>query len=163
MKKNVRKTIIGLIIGYLAVIVIIQLIAPKITFTPETFPEGCPEGSLNCVFVGKTTFRFQEKVPLKFNTSTAVVMEDVLNWINIQPRTSIKQTSPEQVHAVFKTLIWRFPDDFVVKVTQEKEQTLLYVYSKSRLGRSDLGVNQKRVASFLNFIKNSGKSRWVEE
>ena len=64
----------------------------------------------------------------------------------------ILQEWPNHTHAVFKTKFWKFPDDFLVNLHCEDEEVVMYVYSKSRLGISDLGVNDDRVVSFTNFM-----------
>ena len=49
-------------------------------------------------------------------------------------------------HRVAITPFWRFPDDVIVKFTPVDEQsTSVSLYSSSRLGVSDLGVNPDRL------------------
>ena len=50
-------------------------------------------------------------------------------------------------HRVAITPFWRFPDDVVVRFTPLGEDTAIYLYSSSRLGQSDLGVNPDRLES----------------
>ena len=51
-------------------------------------------------------------------------------------------------------LILRFPDDFLVQGFCDNGDSVLYVYSQSRLGVSDLGVNKARVESFAEHMVN---------
>ena len=81
-------------------------------------------------------------------------MDEVRNWIDSQSGTSTIVEWPEQTHAVFRTLIMRFPDDFLVQGFCDDGDSVLYVYSQSRLGVSDLGVNKARVASFAEYMQN---------
>ena len=48
-------------------------------------------------------------------------------------------------HRVAITPFWRFPDDVVVQFTPQGEDTAISLYSSSRLGQSDLGVNPDRL------------------
>ena len=48
----------------------------------------------------------------------------------------------------------RFPDDFVVRGFCDDGDSVLHVYSKSRLGISDLGVNKARIESFSDYMEN---------
>ncbi|MEC8874434.1 MAG: DUF1499 domain-containing protein, partial [Candidatus Thermoplasmatota archaeon] len=57
-------------------------------------------------------------------------------------------------HSVFRSLLWRFPDDFVVKGFCDQGDTVLHVYSESRLGISDLGVNKDRVLRFSTHMSS---------
>jgi len=45
------------------------------------------------------------------------------------------------------TPFWRFPDDVVVQFEPVGEHTAIILYSASRLGGSDLGVNPARLES----------------
>ena len=48
-------------------------------------------------------------------------------------------------HGVAITPFWRFPDDVVVQFTPQGEATAIALYSASRLGVGDLGVNPERL------------------
>ena len=49
-------------------------------------------------------------------------------------------------HRVAITPFWRFPDDVVVHFVPEGDDTRIHLYSSSRLGQGDLGVNPDRLA-----------------
>jgi len=50
-------------------------------------------------------------------------------------------------HSVAITPFWRFPDDVVVEFTPiDANRTELHLYSSSRLGQNDIGVNPDRLA-----------------
>ncbi len=59
------------------------------------------------------------------------------------PRTAIVTDSGSYLHAESKSLIMRFVDD--VEFRFDSAASVIHVRSASRLGRSDLGVNRKRV------------------
>ena len=48
-------------------------------------------------------------------------------------------------HRVAITPFWRFPDDVVVHFVPQGDDTLISIYSASRLGVGDLGVNPDRL------------------
>jgi uncharacterized protein (DUF1499 family) len=52
-----------------------------------------------------------------------------------------------------KSAIFRFRDDFVVRVRAKGAGTAIDMRSRSRNGRGDLGVNAKRIRSFLNTLR----------
>jgi uncharacterized protein (DUF1499 family) len=54
-----------------------------------------------------------------------------------------------RIEATQKSFWYGFTDDVVVRVVQTPEGTRVDVRSKSRVGRSDLGQNAKRVRMFL--------------
>jgi uncharacterized protein (DUF1499 family) len=69
-----------------------------------------------------------------------------------QPRTYPAALYPAQlqVHYVARTALFNFPDLVMVQVQPEgPDGSGLIIYSRSLYGRSDLGVNRKRVATWL--------------
>lgn len=131
----------------------IQFLAVDRIILPVEFPKSCPSGSRNCVMIGPEPYRSNEQFALRFSADLSTVMSEVNHWIREEPRANILGDWETQTHAVFRTLWWRFPDDFIVNGHYENGQTILYVYSKSRLGVSDLGVNVARVNKFVSFMK----------
>ena len=59
----------------------------------------------------------------------------------------IKERSAELVRAVFTTTFFRFKDDVIFAVDQANK--LLHFRSASRVGKSDLGANRKRLEALL--------------
>lgn len=57
--------------------------------------------------------------------------------------------SEGRLEATDTSLLFGFKDDLVVRVTGTAEGTRIDARSQSRVGRSDLGVNAKRVRTFL--------------
>ncbi len=69
-----------------------------------------------------------------------------------QPRTELIHSDPEHERFTFrvKTAIIHFPDDVTVQFIKLSErQSTLAIYSRSHYGHSDLGENQRRIASWL--------------
>jgi len=146
--------VLGIVSVYLISIISIQIAAPDEVIEPDAFPERCSDDSLNCSIIGPNTYRSGNLTELRLNSSLEDVMDEVRTWIDSQSGTSVIGDWSEQTHSVFRTLMFRFPDDFVVRGFCEDGKTVLHVYSKSRLGVSDLGVNKARVQSFAEYMSN---------
>ncbi len=143
---------LGIVSAYLLSILSIHILAPNEVIEPDEFPLECPEDSLNCSIIGPKTHRSENLTELRINSSLEEVMDEVRRWIDSQPGTKVIGEWNGQTHSVFRTLIFRFPDDFVVRGFCDDGATILHIYSKSRLGISDLGVNKARVMSFSNHM-----------
>lgn len=64
----------------------------------------------------------------------------------MRPR-SLSPDGPNRYHAVYR--IFLFLDDVWVAVLPEAGGSRLHIRSQSRVGRSDLGVNKRRVERFF--------------
>ena len=60
-----------------------------------------------------------------------------------------------RVEAVDTSLFYEFRDDIVVRVSPRADGSLVDMRSKSRVGRSDVGVNAARVREFLSMLAAS--------
>jgi hypothetical protein len=60
-----------------------------------------------------------------------------------------------RLEAVATTRLLRFKDDIVVRMRSEASGTRIDVRSKSRVGRSDLGANARRIRAFLDALRQS--------
>lgn len=58
-----------------------------------------------------------------------------------------------RIEATATSLLFGFKDDVVVRITQHAGTTQVNVRSKSRVGRSDLGMNAKRIRTFQEKLK----------
>ena len=67
----------------------------------------------------------------------------------------LSDASPAEgrLEATQTSLWYGFTDDMVVRITEGADGTRVDVRSKSRLGRSDLGQNAKRIRTFLARLK----------
>jgi len=54
------------------------------------------------------------------------------------------------IEATQTTLLWGFKDDVVIRIESQGNKTAIDLRSVSRIGRSDLGANAKRISAFLN-------------
>ena len=59
------------------------------------------------------------------------------------------------IEAVDTSLLYGFKDDMVVRIQESGEGTRVDVRSMSRVGRSDLGVNAKRIRTFMARLRAS--------
>ncbi len=69
-----------------------------------------------------------------------------------QPRTFVAATYPDrlQAHWVVRSAVFNFPDLVTAQVVaQGADASTLVLYSRSVYGRSDLGVNQARLRTWL--------------
>jgi uncharacterized protein (DUF1499 family) len=146
--------VFGILSAYLLSILSIHIAAPDNPIEPEKFPTSCPEDSINCSMIAPNHHRSGNITEIRINASLDEVMDEVRKWVDSQSGTTTIGDWPEQTHAVFRTLILRFPDDFVVRGFCDSGDSVLHVYSKSRLGISDLGVNKARVESFAEHMIN---------
>lgn len=57
------------------------------------------------------------------------------------------------IRAEARTLVFRFVDDVEIRIgLDENAQTRVDLISASRVGKSDLGTNARRIASFLRSL-----------
>ena len=54
------------------------------------------------------------------------------------------------IEATETTTLWQFKDDVVIRIRASQNGSLIDMRSVSRIGRSDLGANAKRIELFLN-------------
>jgi uncharacterized protein (DUF1499 family) len=60
-----------------------------------------------------------------------------------------------RIEATATTRWFRFKDDIIVRVTTQPAGSRIDVRSKSRLGRSDLGTNARRIRTYMRTIRNT--------
>ncbi len=58
-----------------------------------------------------------------------------------------------RVEATARTLMFGFKDDVVIRITPAENGSRIDVRSVSRVGRSDLGANAKRIRKFLKSLE----------
>lgn len=83
--------------------------------------------------------------PFTYAVSTPAAHDDLKKIILGMKRSEIITDSGVYIHAEFTSAIWRFVDD-VEFYFDEKAKTV-HIRSASRLGKSDFGVNRKRMES----------------
>ena len=68
------------------------------------------------------------------------------------PRTRVEREEGGQVELVQRSLVFRFPDYITAEAAPADGGAALCVFSRSKVGYSDLGVNEKRVTSWLEAL-----------
>ena len=68
------------------------------------------------------------------------------------PRTRLEREGSGQVELVQRSLVFRFPDYITAEAAPADGGAALCVFSRSKVGYSDLGVNEKRVTSWLEAL-----------
>ena len=100
----------------------------------------CPAGSHNCV-----CSQSPEKSVAPFSCSgeqeEALARLDEI--ISLWPGAKVIERSPTYLRAEFRSQILQFIDD--VEFLAAPDETVLHVRSASRVGRSDLGANRRRI------------------
>jgi uncharacterized protein (DUF1499 family) len=85
--------------------------------------------------------------PLPASRLRALISEVALS----EPNTSLLQSGAEQDRYLVRTKLMRYPDTVVAQVIALDEgHATLALYSRSQIGRSDFGVNRKRLERWLS-------------
>jgi uncharacterized protein (DUF1499 family) len=82
---------------------------------------------------------------LSYKSSPEQVMAELKQIVSNMPRTEIISDRPDYLYVEFTSSLMGFVDD--VEFYLNPEQHVVEVRSASRLGKSDMGVNRKRVES----------------
>lgn len=101
----------------------------------------CPN-TPNCVS-SQSTDATHKVEPLSYTSTPDVALAQLKQVIRSLPKTSIITETDSYIYAEFTSAIMGFVDD--VEFYLEPEARVFHVRSASRLGKSDLGVNRKRV------------------
>ena len=122
----------------------------------------CP-GSPNCVSTrADREHQRMDSIPLTIGAADA--MSALKRVISAMPRAQIVSADDNYLHAEFTSKLFRFVDD--VELFVDREQREIHFRSASRSGRSDFGVNRKRmqaiVAAFQREIANHDGSPKTE-
>ena len=102
---------------------------------PATPLPPCPRTS-NCASDGKT-FDAEPR-------TLWLIAEHALSRVG--PHTVVTDESRLHIDSTFRVLV--FTDDMAIRVVPHGDGSALYVRSASRSGRSDLGVNKRRIGKF---------------
>ena len=121
--------------------------------TPEhTTMPLCPEQTMNCASLSSSeTVRMDAGLTTVIEANISEVWAAWEGWSDDnglrEVLDDIQADGERFSHRVAITPFWRFPDDVVVHFAVQGEDTTITLYSASRLGQSDLGVNPDRLES----------------
>lgn len=111
-------------------------------------------------YAGEETARQQRQAypdiqPLIVETGKQAVIDEIVSLIMEREWTPVGIDRQEGRIEATETLAWfGFSDDVVVRVSETGEGTKIDMRSKSRIGRSDIGVNAERIDAFLADLQN---------
>ena len=101
----------------------------------------CPQKP-NCV--NSMSSSTEHAIPaFQYTVDLEQARTSLLKIIDEQSRTEILASENHYIHSTFTSLILRFVDD--VEFLFDDSNKVIHVRSASRTGRSDFGVNRKRV------------------
>jgi uncharacterized protein (DUF1499 family) len=97
---------------------------------------------------------YKDLQPLRVGAAPDAVFQQALALAREQPRWQVTAVDPQArtFEGVVETRLFRFRDDFVVRIRPDGEGTRVDMRSKSRVGRGDLGANGQRIALFLQAL-----------
>jgi uncharacterized protein (DUF1499 family) len=101
----------------------------------------CPP-TRNCVS-SQSTDKEHAIAPLTYSSSKPQAVADLTKIILQMKRTKIVRETGSYLHVEFTSALWRFVDD--VEFSFDDASKTIQVRSASRLGKSDFGVNRKRI------------------
>lgn len=104
---------------------------------------SCPD-SPNCVS-SQSIDKEHYVEPLHYEGTLTEAKEAIISVINSMERVNIVTTEEDYIHAEFTSALFRFVDD--VEFHFDDINKTIHLKSASRIGRSDLGVNRKRIES----------------
>lgn len=109
----------------------------------------CPS-SPNCVSSLAEDDRHRIE-PLRLSGSSEAFWTRLQTVIGEMPRTELKHETPRTRHYVFTTAMWRFNDD--VQFEMHEDEGVVHIRSASRVGKSDLGANRRRMEAIRSALK----------
>jgi uncharacterized protein (DUF1499 family) len=113
--------------------------------------EPCPE-TPNCVST-QAEREDQRMAPIPFEGDPAAALDLLIELLREQPRVHIESIGEHSVVTVFTTRILRFDDDVVFLI--DPEEHVIHFRSASRVGRSDLGANRKRMEHLSKLFREA--------
>lgn len=102
---------------------------------------GC-DNLLNCTSSTANTNKNLIE-PIAYQGASTEVIAKIATLISKQKGTKVKTQNANYLHATYKTLLVGYTDDLELLVDQNSG--VLNIRSASRIGRSDLGANRKRI------------------
>jgi len=92
--------------------------------------------------------------PVPFDSSVEAAMDRIRSIVETHPRASVVAEDANYLRAEFVSPVFRFIDDVEFLIDEDEE--LVHFRSASRVGRSDLGVNRKRMSKIVDKLASGG-------
>lgn len=92
--------------------------------------------------------------PIPYTGSLAEAREKLLRVLRARPRTRIVREDADFLHAECTSALFRFVDDVHLLLDDTAKE--IHFRSASRLGRSDFGVNRKRMEEIRRAFLEGG-------
>lgn len=109
---------------------------------PEHYPD-CPS-SPNCASSrASDPSRLIEALPMAKDAQTSLAFLSYALDVLYADHYEVIESSPNLLHAVLKSRLFGFLDDVIFEL--DPKQGKIHLYSRSRTGYWDLGVNRKRL------------------
>jgi uncharacterized protein (DUF1499 family) len=141
----------AIIAGWIVLILLIQLMNSM--SATLSMPTECDEDSMNCFRLAhdETSYASGDLVALKFNATLDEAQTVVENWFDERFFSSVLSVEGKEtvvIHGIDHTDFWFFADDVFISMECNGNQVELTLHSQSRLGKSDLGENLRRMTDF---------------
>ena len=101
----------------------------------------CPD-TPNCVSTQATDDEHRME-PLRFTDAPGMAWARLVRLVTGMPRSHVRDAGVDYMHVEFSSLVFRFIDD--VEFWMDEENQVIHFRSASRVGRSDMGANRKRM------------------
>ena len=110
----------------------------------------CPDPTANCASLSaQSVVRMDTGLATLIQANVSEVWDAWVEWSEEnglqKGHSALGEDGERFAHGVAITPFWRFPDDVVVQFTPQGDATAIALYSASRLGVGDLGVNPERL------------------
>lgn len=98
--------------------------------------------------------------PLVLNEGVDRCFQRIENLARVQPgwKVTCCDADARTVEGEVTTAVYRFVDDFIIRVSDQDGTTRIDMRSKSRDGLVDAGANAKRILNFFEQLVNSAES-----
>lgn len=131
-------------------IIIFLLLAMVSVAQAQTEPQSlppCPDKP-NCVSSQADPSDSEHYMEaISYGKSEEEVLKLIESTLLAQPRSRLELATDNYVHVTFRSRIFRFVDD--VEVMLDRDAKLIHFRSAARMGQSDMGVNRKRMETFV--------------
>jgi uncharacterized protein (DUF1499 family) len=155
-RRRAWRTTLACVVGALLVVAVTWLIATRRNAVTLAGPDGalrpCP-ASPNCVSTGSED-TVHAMAPIPFADAPEAAQARARAALLAEPRMRIITERAGYLHAEARTLVFRFVDD--VEIVVDADARVFRFRSASRQGRTDIGVNRKRMTRVGDRLRAAG-------